>query len=88
MNRRTLAAAVFLALSFLDIEPAAAQALKIRVGTEGTYRPMSYFDTAGKLTDESRAVARRRHSIHTDATFAVSLRAAAQTDQQTVRHRL
>ncbi len=40
---------VFLALIALT-GGAQAETRKIRIGTEGTYRPFSYFDAEGKLT--------------------------------------
>lgn len=40
-------ATIFLTLSSMLVN---AEPLKLRIGTEGTYKPMSYFDSAGQLT--------------------------------------
>lgn len=45
-----IAVAVLVVLVGATLGDASAQTLKLKVGTEGTYSPMSFFDPSGKLT--------------------------------------
>lgn len=48
-SRIAFLAAIIIAMVAMPVH-APAETLKLRIGTEGTYRPMSFYDSAGKLT--------------------------------------
>ncbi len=50
MRRLGFLVGLIVALFSLPVHKVQAEQLKLRIGTEGTYKPMSYFDSAGKLT--------------------------------------
>jgi polar amino acid transport system substrate-binding protein len=50
MRKELLLLAIAAGMLFSALSPATGEPLKLRIGTEGTYKPMSFYDAAGNLT--------------------------------------